>query len=87
MPEPLIPKIGFGINVACKLCLAAIALTATLNVATLSAAVKISAYLKSTSCCPSATSWWEASISNPISCKVKTMSDLTSSPKSSGPTS
>ena len=31
-------KIGFGMNVACKLCCAAIALTASLNVVTLSAA-------------------------------------------------
>ena len=50
MPEPLIPNTGFGINVACKPYCAATALTATLNVVTLSAVVKISEYLKSISC-------------------------------------
>ena len=46
IPEPLIPYTGFGINVAWSPYCAAIALTATLKVTTLSAVVNISEYLK-----------------------------------------
>ena len=57
IPLPLIPRNGFGMNVALNPKLFTTALTASLNVITASAVFKASAYLKSTSCCPAATSW------------------------------
>ena len=87
IPLPAIPKIGFGINVACSPCLWAIVFTASLKVITRSAVVRASPYLKSISCCPRAHSWWEASISKPICSRFSTISRRTSSPGSTGPIS
>ncbi len=66
MPEPLTPKIGFGMKVACRPWSRATFLTTKRKVETLSAVVTASAYLKSISCWPGATSWWAASTSKPI---------------------
>ena len=87
MPEPLIPYFGFGIKPANSPWRFAIVFTANLKVMILSAVAIASSYLKSISCCAGAASWWEASISNPISSKVSTISLLAFSPKSIGPRS
>ena len=50
IPEPFIPYIGFGINVACTPILFATAFTAYLKVIILSALVRAFSYLKSISC-------------------------------------
>jgi len=71
-------------NVACRSCWLATARTTARNVAMLSAAVSASSYLKLISCCPSATSWWDASISKPISSNVKMISLRTSLARSLG---
>ncbi len=57
MPEPLIPWIGLGMNVAYRPCCWAIALRVYLNVIALSAVRSASLYSKSISCWPAATSW------------------------------
>ncbi len=56
IPEPLIPKIGLGMNVAYRPCCWAIALSAYLKVTALSAVRSASEYSKSISCWPTATS-------------------------------
>ena len=87
MPEPFSPYFGFGIKDACRPCLLAIVLTTSLNVMILSAADNASSYWKSISCCAGDISWWDASMTNPISSIVNTMSRLAFSPKSNGPRS
>ena len=87
IPDPLTPCNGLGMKVAYNPCLWAIDLTTYLNVAILSAVTNASAYLKSISFCPAATSWCEVSISNPISSKARVISLLAFSPKSIGPKS
>ena len=56
IPEPLIPWIGLGMNVAYRPCCWAIAFRVVLKVTALSAVWSASAYSKSISCCPAATS-------------------------------
>ena len=56
MPDPLMPWIGLGMNVAYRPCCWAMALRANLKVIALSAVVSASEYWKSISCCPTATS-------------------------------
>ena len=87
IPDPLIPDLGFGIKLANKPCRLAIVFTASLNVIILSAASSASLYLKSISCWAGADSWYDASISNPISSNASTISRLAFSPKSTGPSS
>ena len=57
IPEPLMPKNGLGMNVAYRPFGAAIALSVVLKVTALSAVRSASAYWKSISCWPVATSW------------------------------
>ena len=57
MPEPLMPWIGLGMNVAYRPCCWAIALSVYLKVIALSAVRSASEYSKSISCWPAATSW------------------------------
>ncbi len=84
MPDPLTPKIGFGMNVACRPWSSATFLTMNRKVETRSAVVIASAYLKSISCWPGATSWCAASTSKPICSRASTMSRRASSPRSTG---
>ena len=56
MPDPLTPKIGLGMKVAWSPWSIATFLTMKRNVETRSAVVTASAYLKSISCWPGATS-------------------------------
>ena len=84
MPEPLTPKIGFGMKVACRPCSKATFLTTKRNVETLSAQANAAEYLKSISCCPGATSWCAASTSKPIDSSTMTTSRRHSSPRSTG---
>ena len=81
------PNTGLGMNVACMPFFCASVLTASLKVMMLSAAVSASAYLKSISCWPAATSWWLASISKPICSSAMQISRRVLSPWSSGPRS
>ena len=71
-------------NVACRPWSIATFLTMKRNVETRSAVVIASAYLKSISCWPAATSWCAASTSNPICSRARTMSRRASSPRSTG---
>ena len=57
MPEPLMPWIGLGMNVAYRPCCCAMAFSVNLKVIALSAVWSASAYSKSISCWPAATSW------------------------------
>ena len=84
MPLPLMPRMGLGRKVAWRPWFRAIRFTTHLKVAMLSAVVRASAYLKSISCCPGATSWWAASISKPMATRAFTMSRRASSPLSMG---
>ncbi len=61
MPEPFSPWIGLAMNVACIPWRAAITFTTIRNVTRLSAVASASAWRKSISCWPIATSWWAAS--------------------------
>src|SRR5439155_458017 len=63
---------------------AATYLTTKRNVAIASAVDNASAYRKSISCCPCATSWCDASTSNPICSSVSTIARRASSPRSMG---
>ena len=74
IPEPLMPWIGFGMNVAYRPCCWAIALSANLKVMALSAVRSASEYSKSISCWPTATSWWAASTLMPNASSASTMS-------------
>ena len=74
MPEPLIPWIGLGMNVAYSPWSWAMALRANLKVIALSAVRSASEYSKSISCWPSATSWWAASTRIPNASSASTMS-------------
>ena len=74
IPEPLMPWIGLGMNVAYSPCCWAMALSANLNVTALSAVVSASEYSKSISCCPTATSWCAASTLMPNASSASTMS-------------
>ena len=87
MPLPLMPSIGLGMNEARKPKRLATFRTTNLNVVRLSAVVSTSAYLKSISCWPMATSWCAASTSNPISSSCSMMTRRISSPRSTGPRS
>ena len=78
IPEPLMPWIGLGMNVAYRPCCWAIALSANLKVIALSAVCSASLYSKSISCCPAATSWWAASTRIPNASRASTMSWRTS---------
>ena len=84
MPEPFSPCSGLAMNVACMPCWAAITLTTMRNVIRLSAVVSASAWRKSISCWPIATSWCAASRWKPIFCSVSSMSRRQSSPRSTG---
>ena len=84
IPLPQIPYMGFAMKEACSPRISAIVFAANLNVMTLSAVWRASLYLKSISCWLSATSWCEASISNPISVRARIISRLTSSARSVG---
>src|SRR3972149_1197083 len=57
MPEPLMPWMGLGMKVAYRPCGWAIAFRVNLKVSALSAVWIASAYSKSISCWPAATSW------------------------------
>jgi hypothetical protein len=74
MPEPLIPWIGLGMNVAYRPCCWAMALRVVLKVTALSAVWSASAYSKSISCWPAATSWCAASTRMPNASSASTMS-------------
>ena len=87
IPEPLMPKMGLGIKVAWRPFFWARVLTASLKVIMLSAVRRASAYLKSISCWPWATSWWLASISKPICSRAMQISRRVPSPWSRGPRS
>ena len=68
------PWIGLGMNVAYRPCCWAIALSVNLKVIALSAVWSASAYSKSISCWPAATSWWAASTRMPNASSASTMS-------------
>ena len=80
IPLPLIPKNGFGMNVTWYPRLSTNALIACLNVTTASAVFSASSNLKSTSCCPGATSWWLTSMLKFSFSRPNTISFLTSIP-------
>ncbi len=82
IPEPLMPKIGLGMKVAYRPCCCAIAFSANLNVIALSAVLRASAYSKSISCWPWATSWCAASTRMPNPSSASTMSWRTSCARS-----
>jgi hypothetical protein len=75
-------SLGFGMNVAWSPCCWAIAFSANLNVIALSAVLSASAYSKSISCWPAATSWWAASTLIPNASRASTMSWRTSCARS-----
>ncbi len=67
MPEPLSPKIGFGMNVAVLPLRQATFLTRYLNFMTLSAVTSSSSNRKLISACPAVpTSWWARSTTRPV---------------------
>ena len=77
------PKNGFGMNVAYRPFDAATALSVVLKVTALSAVRSASAYSKSISCWPVATSWCAVSTLMPNSSSAFIISLRTSVPRSS----
>ena len=75
MPEPLMPKIGLGMNVAYSPCSWAMALSVNLKVTRVvgGLAARRRSW-KSISCWPAATSWWAASTLMPKASSALTMS-------------
>ena len=83
MPDPLMPKNGLGMKVAYSPCRAATALRVVLKVTALSAVRSASAYSKSISCWPVATSWCAVSTLIPNASRSFIISLRTSVPRSS----
>ena len=72
MPLPGWSVNGLGMNVACTPWESATSLTTCRNVMMLSAVVSASAYRRSISCWPGATSWWLNSTEMPIRSSAST---------------